>query len=253
MPRLALERIDLRRIAEEVRLPLVGVAADETVEIFEAHAGRPLVERSDLARGEGRRVVVLAEPRRGIAVVEQDAADGGLVLADDAVVAREAGGLLRDHAEAGRVMVAAGDQRSARRRAQRRGEHAVVAQTLFRDAVHRRRRDHAAEGAGYAEAGVVGDDQQHVRRALRRHDARRPPRLRLQRVILDHAAELRVRRRQLLGADGGGGAGRSQRAGDLLRGGRCRRQRHQPQCGSNYPRFHLEPPAENRSSCSNMD
>ena len=78
--RLALERIDLRRVAEQVRLPLVGVAADEAVEILEAHAGRPLVERPDLAGREGRRVVVLAEPRGGVAVVEQDAPDRGLVL-----------------------------------------------------------------------------------------------------------------------------------------------------------------------------
>jgi hypothetical protein len=31
-----------RRVAEQVRLPLVGVAADEAVEVLEAHAGRPL-------------------------------------------------------------------------------------------------------------------------------------------------------------------------------------------------------------------
>ena len=147
-----------------------------------------------------------------------------LSLVDDAVVAGEAGRLLGDHAEAGRVVVAPGDQRGARRRAQRGGEHAVVAQAFLRDAVHRRRRDDAAEGAGHAEAGVVGDDQQHVRRALRRHDARRPPRLRLQRVVLDHAAELRVGRRQLLAADGRRGAGRTRRAGDLLRRDRRRRE-----------------------------
>ena len=129
--RLALERIDLGRVAEEVRLPLVGVAADEAVEILEAHAGRPLVERPDLAGREGRRVVVLAEPGGGVAVVLEDAADGGLVLGDDAVVAGEAGGLLRDHAEAGRVMVAPGDQRGARRRAERGGVNVVVAQPVF--------------------------------------------------------------------------------------------------------------------------
>ncbi len=220
--RLALERIDLRRVAEEVRLPLVGVAPDEAVEVLEAHAGRPLVERSDLAGGERRRVVVLAEPGRGVAVVEQDAADGGLVLADDAVVAGEAGRLLRDHAEARRVVVASGDQRRARRRAQRGREDPVVTQAVVRDALHGRRRDDAAKGAGHAEAGIVGDDQQHVRRALGWHDARRPPGLRLQRVILDHAAELRVGRGKLLVADGRGGAGRTQNAGHLLRHGERR-------------------------------
>ena len=205
--RLAQERVDLRGVAEEVGLPLVGVAADEAVEVLEAHAGRPLVERTDLAGRERRRVVVLAEPRCRIAVIEQDAADRRLVLADDAVVAGKARRLLGDHAEAHRMMVASGDQRGARRRAQRGGKDAVVAQSLARDAVHRGRRDHAAEGARHTETGVVGDDQEHVRRAFRRHDAWRPPRLRLQGVVLDHAAELGIRRRELLAADRRRGAG----------------------------------------------
>jgi hypothetical protein len=177
---------------------------------------------------EGRRVVVLAEPRRGIAVVEQDAADRGLVLADDAVVAGEAGRLLGDHAEAGRVVVAPGDQRGARRRAQRGGEDAVVAQAFVGDAVHGRRRDDAAEGARHAEAGVVGDDQQHVGRALGRHDARRPPRLRLQRVVLDDAAESRVGRRELLVGDRRRGAGRTKDASDARNAARRRSRR--PDC-----------------------
>ncbi len=163
--RLALERIDLGGVAEQVRLPLVRIAADEAVEILEAHAGRPLVERPDLAGGERRRVVILAEPRGGVAVVQQNASDGGLVLGDDAVVAGEARGLLGDHAEADRVMVAPGDERGARRRAERGGVDVVVAQTVLRDAIHRRRRDDAAEGARHAEPGVIGDDEQDVGRA----------------------------------------------------------------------------------------
>ncbi len=63
--RLADVGINRRGVAEQVRLPLAGVAADEPVEILEAHADRPLVERPDLAGREGRRVVVLAEPRGG--------------------------------------------------------------------------------------------------------------------------------------------------------------------------------------------
>ena len=78
---LAFEGIDLRRVAEQVGLPLVGIATDEAVEILEAHADGPLVEGSDLTGLEGRHVVILAEPRGGIAIVLEDAADGGLVLA----------------------------------------------------------------------------------------------------------------------------------------------------------------------------
>ncbi len=144
--------------------------------------------------------------------------DGGLVLGDDAVVAGETGGLLGDHAEAGRVVIAPGDERGARRRAERGGEHAVVAQTFVGDAVHRRRGNHAAEGAGHAESGVIGDDEQDVGRLLGWHDARRPPRLGAQGVVLDDAAEWRLGRGELLAGDGGGGAGRAERAGDLRRG-----------------------------------
>src|SRR5712692_9807495 len=43
----ALEGIDLRRVAEQVRLPLVCVAADEPVEIIEALPDRPILKRSD--------------------------------------------------------------------------------------------------------------------------------------------------------------------------------------------------------------
>jgi hypothetical protein len=49
-PGVALEGIDRRGVAEQVRLPLAGVAADEAVEVLEAHARRPLVERPGLAR-----------------------------------------------------------------------------------------------------------------------------------------------------------------------------------------------------------
>ena len=139
--------IDRRGVAEQVRLPLAGVAADEAVEILEAHAGRPLVERPGLARSPGRRVVVLAEPGGAIAVLQQDAADGGVVLADDAVVAGEARRRLGNHAEADRMVVAPGDQRRPRRRAQRGRVEIGVAQPVIGDAVERRRRDHAAEGA----------------------------------------------------------------------------------------------------------
>ena len=82
-------RVDRRGVAEQVRLPLARVAADEAVEVFEAHAGRPLVERAGLARRPGRRVVVLAEPGRAVAVLQQDAADRRAVPADHAVIARD--------------------------------------------------------------------------------------------------------------------------------------------------------------------
>ena len=128
---LADPRKNLRVFAEQIRRPLVGLAAHEAVEIVEAHARRPLVERTGHAVLEVRRVVVLAEPRRGVAVVLEDRADGRVVRTDDRVIARITRRQLGDDAEARRVMVAAGDQRRPRRRAQRGGIELRVAQPAF--------------------------------------------------------------------------------------------------------------------------
>ncbi len=218
--RIALEREDGRRVAEQVRLPLAGVAADEAVEVLEAHAVRPLLEGSGRGRLIEGRVVILAEPRGRVPVVPQDGADGAVLLPDDRVVARESRRDLAHHAEAGDMVIAPGDQRRARRRAERRGVEVRVTQPGLRDAIHRRGRNDAAEGARRAEPAVVGHDQQHVGCALRRHDARRPPLFRLRGLFLDHPAELRIGRRQLLAVEGRGGARRTQHPGHLLRRGR---------------------------------
>jgi hypothetical protein len=133
---IAQERIDVRRVAGQVRrLPLVGVTAHESVEILEAHADWPLVEGAVLACLKGRRVVVLAEPGGAVAVVLQNLADRRLVLLDEAVLSREAGSLLRDHAEPHRVVVAAGDEGGTRRRTECRGMEIGVAQPCPGDAV----------------------------------------------------------------------------------------------------------------------
>ena len=150
------------------RLPLVHVAAHEAVEVVKPEPARPAVERPDLARLPVRRVVVLAEPRRGVAVLAQHLGDGADVLADDARVAVVAGRRFGDHAVAGRVVIAPREQRRARRRAQRRGVEARVAQALLRHAVERGRRHLAAERAELPVARIVDQDQHDVRRALGR-------------------------------------------------------------------------------------
>ena len=129
------------------------------------------------------------------------------VLGDDAVVAGEPSGLFRDHAEADGMMVAAGDERRARGRAERGGVEIDITQAHLRHAVERGRGNDAAKRARRAKADVVGYDQQDVGRALGWHDARRPPGRGLRGILLDHAAEFRLGRGQLLAADGGGGVG----------------------------------------------
>ena len=112
---IAEERIDRRRIAEQVRLPLAGVAADKSIKIIEAHSVGPLIERPGLARLERGRVVVLAEPRGRVAVRLQDCTDGAFLNRDDQVVTREPCRYFADHSEAHRVMVASRDKRRPRR------------------------------------------------------------------------------------------------------------------------------------------
>src|SRR5580700_7243255 len=83
--------IDSGGVAEQVGLPLAGVAANEAVEILETHPDGPLLERAKLTCLIGGRVVVLAEPRCGVAILLQDLADSGRIGGNDAVVAGKSG------------------------------------------------------------------------------------------------------------------------------------------------------------------
>src|SRR5262245_54287729 len=96
--------VDCRCVTEQIWLPLVGVTADEAMEIVEAHADGPLIERPGLARLEFRSVVVLAEPGRPVAVILKDLSNRCLVPGHDAVVARIACRLLGDDTESHRMM-----------------------------------------------------------------------------------------------------------------------------------------------------
>src|SRR5208282_2911535 len=98
-------RKNLRVILEQVRLPLVGLTTHEAIEVLEAHARRPLIEGAGNAVLEARRVVIFAEPRRRIAVLGEDPADGCVLRTDDRVIARVTRRQLRDHAEADLMMV----------------------------------------------------------------------------------------------------------------------------------------------------
>ena len=83
-------------------------------------------------------------------------------------VARERPGELRHRAHSDPVLIAAGQHGRARRRAQRGHVEAVVAQAHLRDPRQVRGRDRPTERVGLAEAGVVDDDEEDVRRVLGR-------------------------------------------------------------------------------------
>ena len=221
---LAPPREDRRVVAEQIRGPLVGLADRKAVEILEAIARRPLVERTDLGRVPCRRVVVLPEPGRRVAILDQDSPDRRPVLRDGGVVAREPRRSLGDHAEAHRVVVPPADRGGASRRAQRGVVHLRVAQSVGGELVQRGARDDSTESARGSETGIVDLNQQHVGRALGRHHARRPPSLGTLGGFLDDAFEFRCRGRELLAVDRGRAAGRAGRAGGLdLRTGTSRK------------------------------
>src|SRR6516165_2699765 len=72
---------NLRHVLEEVRGPLVGLASQEAIEVLEAHADGPLIEWASRAVLIAWRVVVLSEPGCRVAVLLQDRADRGVLLA----------------------------------------------------------------------------------------------------------------------------------------------------------------------------
>src|SRR5208282_611353 len=218
---------DLGRIPKEVGCPLVGLASHEPIEILEAHADRPLVERPCDAVLKAWRIVILAKPRGGVTVVSQDRADSGVVRPYDGIIARITGGQLADHAKSHRVMIAPCDESGARGRAQGRRVELRVAQSRLGDTIQRRRGYDAAERARNAVALVVSHDEQDVGRALGRYDSRRPLWRGILGAFFDNSAERQRRRRELFPIKRYGRAGRTRHAVDLLsRRARCREDNH---------------------------
>ena len=194
---LAVIGVDRRGIAvEAARLPLAGVAADEAVEVFVAVPDRKLVEWPRRGRRPDRHVVVLAEPSGGVAVEFQRQSPVCAFGVGHGVVARVAGGRFGHHAVGDGVVIPPREQGGPGRRTERGVVHLGVAQAALRQLIHRRRRHDAAESRVRGEAGVVDQDQQHVRRAFRRPDSRRPARRALEEVRFYNAFEGRRRRRQ---------------------------------------------------------
>ena len=81
-----LRRLDRRGALVQPGVVLVGLAADEAVEVLEARSGGPLVERAGGRDLPDRHLVTLAELGGRIAVELQGFGDRRLLLGPDAVV-----------------------------------------------------------------------------------------------------------------------------------------------------------------------
>ncbi len=187
-----------RRAVECRRPPLVGLGSDEPIEVLKAEIRRPEAERPGLARLPVRHVVVLAEPCGVPSVLLQDLRDGRGVLAHQAVVAGITRRHFGDDAGVHRVMVATGDERRARWRAERGRVELGVAQAVLRQPIQGRRVHRTAEGARRAVADVVEQDQQDVGRPFRRLHGFREVGYRVLHAQPDLALERRSGRRQHL-------------------------------------------------------
>ncbi len=153
------------------RVVLAGGAGEEAPPVVEAPARGPVVERPGGAHLAARRHVPLAEAGGDVAVLAQDARQGGAAARARARVAGEGAGQLGDAAHAHAMVVAAGEHGGAGRRADRGDVEAVVRQAHLADPRQGGGLDAAAERVGAAVAGVVDEDDQHVGRAFGR---RRP-------------------------------------------------------------------------------
>ena len=162
-----LRRLDRRGALVQARVVLVGLAADEAVEVLETRAGGPLVERARRGDLPHRHLVAFAELRGRIAVELQGLGDRRLLLGPDAAVARRRGRHLGDRAHPHRVVVAAGQHGLPGGGAQRGGVKAVELQPICRQPLGHRGIARPAERRRRAEPDVVDQHDQHVGRTLR--------------------------------------------------------------------------------------
>ena len=165
---LVVRRLDRNGVLEQARLILRGLAGEKAVEIVEAVAGRPTVERPHRRRFGRRRVVPLAEGRGLVAVVVQHLGDRRRALRDDAGIAVEVERALRDRAGADALVIAPGQQRGPRRRADRGRVELIEGDALVGEPRQGRRVDLAAKRVGQAKADIVQEDDENVRRVGRK-------------------------------------------------------------------------------------
>jgi hypothetical protein len=160
--------VDVVVVLGQVRIPLVGLAADEPVEAVVALPERPVLLGRPHRPGVHRDVVVLADPEGAPAGVAEHGRHGGVLAGDVGVVAGEPGRGLGDRREPVLVVVAAGQEHRAGRRAQRGGVPLGVGEAVVGQPLEGRHLDPAAIGRPGRAAGVVIEDDQHVGGALGR-------------------------------------------------------------------------------------
>ncbi len=125
-----LGRLHLVVVVDQLRIVLVGLAAQEAIEALKAAAQRPAVVGSGGRDLVGRGQVPLADGVGVVALLQQHLGQKAVLKGDVAVGAGIAGRTLGDAGHGVGVVVAPGQNAGARRRAERRGVHVVVRQAV---------------------------------------------------------------------------------------------------------------------------
>jgi len=153
-------------VIRQVRVPLVSVAAQEAVVALESTPERPAVERTGFSGFFRRGEVPLADGKSVVAMFQQDLREKSVLKSHHTVVCRVAHGQLGDGGQTQRVVVAAREHAAACRRAQGRGVHVGVAQSLCGEPLEVRGLDQSAKGRELSVADIVNDEEQHIGCAL---------------------------------------------------------------------------------------
>src|SRR5580658_3728089 len=166
--RVVMRRLDRRGVLEQRRVPLARLSTLKPVPVAKAFARGPAVEGPVGAELEVRGIMPFAEGGGTVSVALQNLRDARRFSGPLTVIAGEASRHLRDHAGVDRVMIASGEERRTRRRAERCRMEAVVAQALVGQPLKRRRVGRAAERARLTETNVIKQDRQYVGGTRRR-------------------------------------------------------------------------------------
>ena len=161
-----LRRLDLMIVVDEVGIILMRVAAEKAVVALEAAPERPAVVGAGGADLLGGRQMPLADAIGGVALLQQHLGQKAVLERDRAIAAGIAGRSLGDAGHRVGMMIAAGQNARARRRAERGRVHVGEEQPVLGQLVDVRRVDRRAVAAELAEARVVDDDEEDVRRAF---------------------------------------------------------------------------------------
>ena len=166
---VALRSPDDLLVLGQAGIPLARPSTQEPVEVVEAPAVRPTVERTGRALLAVGCEMPFSDDGGAVTVVPQDPRKRRAVTWQCRRVPGEAASELPDGAEAHRVIVPSGQQRGPGRRAQSGHMEAVVAKAPVSQTSEVGRLYRPPECTRIPKAGVVDQNEEHIGSARRRH------------------------------------------------------------------------------------